>query len=227
MAPTKELEGESWGKAFSPDASYAVRLIDSFLGQLPNVYELSGIIREERAWSLMQCGRIDESLDQALKIEKLRERNAQYCCNLARLYSFRNETNLAMIWLEKAIRSCGFSDIQELKRWPDLAAVRNGNGRKFNDLTKVLISYATKPVGSGVGTRYQNLSITNRSAFALTHVTVKAKVLTSKGEVTTITWPKFIDRIEPDEEIPLKNFFKDLTLLDIKPTVECDQNRKR
>ena len=242
-AADAELEGESWAGTYSPAAAYAVRLIDAFNGY-GDFFELSGEVREWRAWALAQCGRPDEALDQALKVADLRKDRPEFGVKLARLYCRRGGTadakanaKKAMHWLEVAVKSAGFLDIPELKRNPDLGPVRGLESMAFENLTEVRADgkpLTPAPMAFRPPPPATDFEVTNNSAFALTNVAVKVDVsiVTNGGRNArpkTLTTPEVFPRIEPGQTVVVSDIFKDLApgwVYSKRYSVECDQNRK-
>ncbi len=242
-AADAELEGESWVGAYSPAAAYAVRLIDVFNGY-SRFFELSGELRERRAWALAQCGRPDEAFDQAVAVKDLRKDQPEFGVKLARLYCRRGGTadakanaKEAMRWLDIAVRSAGFVDILELKRNPDLGPVRGLQSMAFNGLTEVRADgkpLTPVPMAFSQPPPTTDFEVTNNSAFALTNVTVKVDVsiVTNGGrnaKPKTLTTPEVFARIEPGQTVVVADIFKDLApgwVYSKRYSVECDQNRK-
>jgi tetratricopeptide (TPR) repeat protein len=222
-AADRELEGEAWGTAYSPLAAHAVRLLDRFF-EFDQFFELTGQLREKRAWALFQAGRTDEALEQALRIEELRKSAPSFGYGLARVYAHKGETKLAMKWLEQAIRDAGLSDIMDVRTNPDLASVRVKEKQAFETLTAV--NFAVTPAGN-FAFQPSDVKLTNKSAFTWTAVTINLVLPLPKGQSKTVPYPTRFRAIKPGETVFLKDFLSGVDPRLVRVTIDCDQNRKR
>jgi hypothetical protein len=215
-----ELAGEGWGKNYSHAAAYAVRLIDCY-NEAPNHYELTGLLREYRAWALLQSGRPEEALEQARNVPQHRQDKPRYGVNLARAYCCcegKDNTRKAMDALERAVKVGGFADIRELRTNPDFERVRFAETARFKALT------ALEHVSSRDG---NDLLLTNKSAYSWTRVKVTLTVSTANG-AKTVQAPQLFSCVAPEEKVRVKDLFKDVG--PIAPgmgavVVDCDQKK--
>ncbi len=245
-----ELEGESWGAAYSPAAAYAVRLIDACESFKEHI-SLSGFRREWRAWALGQSGRVNDGIQQALAVREQQQKFPEYGFNLARLYGYRNnrvnnhavDAQEAMTWLDFAVRM-GWNDIAGMNKNPDFQSVRQSveTAKSFKELTKLQVvgaPAAGPPQFAANGlVRLQgpleNVVFTNKSAYRLTHVTITVNVIVPSPRAGVavayqdVTYDKEFLWINASASVNLEGILKDVNTRGWKyrgVKVQCDQGK--
>jgi hypothetical protein len=232
-AASADLEGQSWN-TYSPLAAYAVRLCDA-LAEMGNIYETSGTIREQRAWALMQCGRFDEALDQALKVRSLRGGTGDFEVNLARLYCARGEPGPALDCVLRAIKDGGFEHIRELKLNPDFQILAGRPVFKRLTTVSVLVAGVGEPPAAGselvpLRGAAANVRVTNASAFALTNVRLDISLVSAPDRKVNVIHCPRIGRIKPGQSAVLEGVLTDVIpgkVCDAMLTLKCDQGERR
>ncbi len=181
------LNGESWSTCSDrANAAQAVGLWDACLKFFPRG-DPTGEMKEERAWALAACGHYKEALAQALAVQEKRGGTTAFILNLAALQSLSGNLEDACASLRLLFSKYGFQDVLKIKKGPDFQPLRDANPEAYAKLVRprCLLDIdlgwktgRTLTLGMGFGT--DDVIVTNKSPFPLTHVHVSGHVVDAK-----------------------------------------------
>jgi len=182
-----EANGESWSTCSDPaTAAQAVGLWDACLKLFPRG-DPSGEMVEQRVWALAACGHYKEALAQALAVKAKRGGNAAFTLNLAALQSLSGNLEDACASLRILFGKYGYQDVLKIKKGPDFQPLREANPETYAKLIRPRCMLdidlgwktgRTLTLGMGFGT--DDVIVTNKSPFPLTHVHVSGHVVDAK-----------------------------------------------
>ena len=183
------LHGESWSTCSDPaTAAQAVALWDACLKLFPRG-DPTGEMEEQRAWALAACGHSKEALAQTLAIQGKRGGNAAFTLKLAAFQSLSGKLDDASASLGLLFGKYAYRDILKIKKDPDFQPLRDANNPAYIALVRPRCVLSidlgwktgrTLTLGMGFGT--DDVMVTNKSPFALTHVHVSGHVVDAKGK---------------------------------------------
>lgn len=186
-------QGESLSTCSDPaTAAQAVGLWDACLKLFPRG-DPSGEMGEERAWALAACGHYKEALAQALAVREKRGRDAAFTLKLAALQSLSGKLEDACASLKLLFGKYDFPDVIKIKKDPDFQPLRDALCKSYTSLVRphCLLDIdlrwktgRTLTLGMGFGT--DDVTVTNKSPFPLTHVHVSGHVVDAKGKETPL-----------------------------------------
>ncbi|XHR28101.1 MAG: hypothetical protein ACFUZC_19495 [Chthoniobacteraceae bacterium] len=222
--------GESWSTCSDPaTAAQAVGLWDACLKLFPRG-DPSGEMEEERAWALAACGHYKEALTQALAVQDKRGANAAFTLNLAALQSLSGNPEGACASLKLLFGKYAYPDILRIKNDPDFQPLRDANVEPYATLVRPRCALGidlgwktgrTLTLGMGFGT--DDVILTNKSPYPLTHVHVSGHVVDAKGKETPLDLKT--ERLKPGQAHKWEKVFTlsrgEADTQAIK--IECDQ----
>lgn len=180
-------QGESWSTCSDPaTAAQAAGLWDACLKLFPRG-DPTGEMEEERAWALAACRHYKEALAQALAVREKRGGNAAFTLNLAALQSLSGRMDDASASLRLLFDKYAYQDILNIKKDPDFQPLRDANPEPYATLVRPRCTFSinlgwktgrTLTLGMGFGT--DDVIVTNKSPFPLTHVHVSGHVVDAK-----------------------------------------------
>jgi hypothetical protein len=220
-ANSKELANQSWSEAYSQTAAYTARIWEEYLKYTDDA---SGEGRERMAWALWSSGNLTQALNQANSVAQLRGNTQRFAYNFAALLSSTDDTENSFKWFEHAVRNLGFNSIVGAKSDSDLKRMRSAEKKKFKELTMVKCVWDISDYGWVFG---DDIALTNNSAFALTHVTLKCTLKTVDGDSTR---ELKVDQIAPQSYCIWKNAFPAIgrdKIVEKSATVTSDQDLNR
>ena len=227
-----ETQGENWSTCSDPaTAAQAAGLWDACVKLFPRG-DPSGEMQEERAWALAACGHYKEALAQALAVQKKRGGNAAFILNLATFQSLSGNLEESCASLGVLFGKYTYRDILKIKKDPDFQPLRDANLDSYNALVRPRCVLGidlgwktgrTLTLGMGFGT--DDVIVTNKSPFPLTHVHVSGHVVDSKQKQTPLDLKT--ECIKPGEShkwekvftLPRGEFNTDAV------KIECDQTQ--
>lgn len=223
-------QGESWSTCSDPaTAAQAAGLWDACLKLFPRG-DPTGEMEEQRAWALAACGHYKEALAQTLAVQTKRGGNAAFTLNLAALQSLSGNLPDACASLKLLFGKYACQDILKIKKDPDFQPVRDANPEPYAALArphcKLGINFGWKTgrtltLGMGFGT--DDVIVTNKSPYPLTHVHVSGHVVDAKGKEVPVDLKT--ERIKPGEAHKWEKVFT-LPRGEAKTDtvkIECDQ----
>lgn len=180
-------QGESWSTCSDPaTAAQAAGLWDACLKLFPRG-DPTGEMEEQRAWALAACGHYKEALAQALAVQAKRGGNAAFTLNLAAFQSLSGKLEDACANLRLLFSKYAYQDVLKIKKDPDFQPVRDANLEPYTALVRprcvLSINFGWKTgrtltLGMGFGT--DDVMVTNKSPYPLTHVHVSGHVVDAK-----------------------------------------------
>ena len=222
--------GESWSTCSDPaTAAQAVGLWNACL-KLFSRGDPSGEMEEQRAWALAACGHYKEALAQALTVREKRGGNAAFTLNLAALQSLSGNRENACASLGLLFSKYAFKDVLKIKKDPDFQPLRDAHSESYVALVRPRCMLAINPgwktgrtltLGMGFGT--DDVIVTNKSPFPLTHVHVSGHVVDAKQKEVPLDLTA--ESIKPGEAIKWEKVFT-LPRGEAKTDavkIECDQ----
>ncbi len=223
-------QAESWSTCSDPaTAAQAVGLWDACLKLFPRG-DPSGEMEEERAWALAACGHYKEALKQALAVQEKRGGNAAFTLNLAALQSLSGNMEDACASLKLLFGKYAYPDVLKIKNDPDFQPLRDANFEPYAALVRPRCALGidlgwktgrTLTLGMGFGT--DDVIVTNKSPFPLTHVHVSGHVVDAKGKEAPLDLKT--DRLKPGQTHKWEKVFTlsrgEADTQAIK--IECDQ----
>jgi tetratricopeptide (TPR) repeat protein len=185
----------SYSSGQSPNAAEAIRICNTLLALDPE--DAGGYARTQLARALSCAGRHDEAARAAGAAIQAQARagwsDPYACYRYAKMLSLSNNTEAAAAWLQAAFQR-GADSVVLARNDADFAALRDQRPDQFRDITAVKIDWKVK-----YGIVQDDVIITNRSAFALTHV--RFQVIFRKNGSDLHTDPDVLefDRLEPGQ----------------------------
>ncbi len=179
--------GENWSTCSAPaTAAQAVGLWDACLKLFPRG-DPTGEMEEARGWALAACGHYKEALAQTLAVQRKRGGNAAFTLNLAALQSLSGKQEDACASLKLLFSKYAYQDVLKIKKNPDFQSLREFHCEPYTALVRPHCALAinlgwktgrTLTLGMGFGT--DDVIVTNKSPFPLTHVHVSGHVVDAK-----------------------------------------------
>lgn len=231
---------KSWAGAHNPKAAYALYWIEMAenLGGL----DIGGERREAKFAALLFAGHREEALQLGLEIQEIRKSSPLFNYQMAALYATAKppKTNEALQAIDDAIRA-GFKDLKGARENPDFAYLKYQP--RFKSLTNILVEYRQSGDTGGPSTGVSSIrktpvrpsvaalapatamgiTIKNRSAFALTNVTLRLEPLKGNGAALQHR----VDRdVAPDETYLWDRAIPDSRLA-YRIYLECDQGKDK
>ena len=181
------VNGESWSTCSDPvTAAQAVGLWDACLKFFPRG-DPTGEMGEQRAWALAACGHYKEALAQALAVQERRGKTADFTFNLAALQSLSGKQENACTSLGLLFGKYAYPDIIKIKKDPDFQPLRDANPKPYAALVRphcmlgISLGWKTgRTLTLGMGFGTDDVIVTNKSPFPLTHVHVSGHVVDAK-----------------------------------------------
>jgi len=179
----------------------------------------SGWLRLIRSAALLSDGQVEEAGNQASKITDLHKENSLFQYRCACIVSRLGKYESALAFLRRSFE-LGYSEIADVKKDPDLAALRRNSRKEFDDLVAVKFEWKIE-----YGIFNDDLVVWNTSAFPITNV--KLTPILQQDEKQ---WqPKLL----PVAVIYPKQSYKWVNAVSIpggrltsaKAGIECDQNK--
>ena len=222
--------GESWSTCSDPaTAAQAVGLWDACLKLFPRG-DRTGEMGEARAWALAACGHYKEALAQTLAVQEKRGGNAAFTLKLAAFQSLAGRTEDACASLKLLFGKYAFPDVVKIKKDPDFQPVRDANPEPYAALVRprcvlgIDLGWKTGRIltlGMGFGT--DDVMVTNKSPYPLTHVRVSGHVVDAKQKEVPLDLKA--ERIKPGESVKWEKVFTlprgEVNTDAVK--IECDQ----
>jgi hypothetical protein len=224
MAAMLDSPDDSWVKAYSSKAAFAVRVLERAKG-----YNLDqgGQVREQLTTALALAGRHDEAVRLAGEIKGSRGDSNSFLLTYARLQSIADNTKESLKTLEDAINK-GYQDVGFLSKNEDFIAMKRDPTR-FNALTKPQVSaFWVVPKAIGKGVQANRFEILNNSPFALTDVRLSMTVeLVGGGKKLSFT--KVVKSVDPKDKIDWEDVFPQAPakVFDLKIWIECEQSQAK
>ncbi len=223
-------QGETWSTCSDPaTAAQAAGLWDACLKLFPRG-DPSGEMEEERAWALAACGHYKEALTQAQAVQEKRGANAAFTINLAALQSLSGDLEGACASLKLLFGKYAYPDVLKIKNDPDFQPLRDANIEAYTTLVRPRCTLGidlgwktgrTLTLGIGFGT--DDVIVTNKSPFPLTHVHVSGHAVDAKGKEAPLDLKT--DRLKPGQAYKWEKVFTlsrgEADTQAIK--IECDQ----
>jgi len=224
------VNAESWSTCSDPaTAAQAVGLWDACLKLFPRG-DPTGEMEEERSWALAACGHYKEALAQALTVQKKRGGNAAFTLNLAALQSLSGNQEGACASLGLLFGKYHFPDVLKIKTDPDFQPLRDANCVPYAALVRprcllgINLGWKTgRTLTLGMGFGTDDVIVTNKSPFPITHVQVSGHVVDAKGKEAPLDLKA--ETIKPGESHKWEKIFTlprgEVNREAVK--IECDQ----
>ena len=148
-----------------------------------------GGIRELQAYALARLGEHQQALATMNEVEPLRRGDPEFAYNFACILSLTNRLDLALVWLKHSF-ALGWCDIAHVRADPDLTNLGRARAKQFTDLTKVRFGW-----GINWGVLNDDIVLANKSAFAITNVTLTCTFLDRSRHQLIVTVRA--DRVDP------------------------------
>ncbi len=216
-----EIGNNSNANSYSFKSLYAMQLLDTAAEY--TIPDVGGDLRSMRSLALLQVGRKDDALQQAVEVEALFKESPSFMYNLARLYSVNGNTKEAMRCLTQAMK-VGYSDIKALQKDADMIPLRAN--KDYANFVKMKLDSKVIFPARGFGapqTTENDVEIINRSAYTLTNV--KLQLVVTRGR-TVSTYNVVVDRpIGPNETYTWKNAFNTPLSRDLRGSVKLESDQ--
>ena len=179
----------------------------------------SGWLRLIRSAALLSDGQVQEAGDQAFKITDLHKENPIFQYQCACILSRMGKFDSALASLRRAFE-LGHSEIADVKKDPDLAALRRNSKKEFDELVAVKFEWKIE-----YGVFNDDLIVWNKSAFPITNVKL-TPILQQEGK----QWKpdlRPVAVIYPGQSYKWVNSVSipGGRLTSAKAGIECDQNK--
>ena len=169
-------EQEGQGKRLGESPKAAVTAAQCWKTALSiNSSDPSGELRWGYGHSLALAGNLDEAREILMEIKEHVASNPAYHYLLVRLFSVKGEQEEALEHLKTALAK-GFDKISEAKKSQDLENLRKAHGDEVDALLAVNFGWSVT-----YGTFNDDITITNQSAFPLTHLVLSPVISNSNG----------------------------------------------
>ncbi len=185
-----ETGAQSWATAYNAAAGLAVRYFDEALDYDPE--DADGAIRESRAWALFLTGRLADAMRQVVDVEDLRFYLPIFHVRSARLKAALGWDDEAAASLRIAVERLWYSDIEKLKKCPELKLRTN----ELNDLLALRLEI--RP--SDLFVNPPRVTIINRSAFPVQDLDIRLRYVVDSLEKKSNTVKVAVPMILPDDE---------------------------
>lgn len=149
-----------------------------------------GEIRWQYGRSLALAGDLNEAEAVLVQIKEIKEADPEYHYLMSRMSSAKGNKDAAMNHFKNAVAK-GFERISEARNSPDLEHLGKAFGDEWNSLVEVKYEWSVT-----YGIRNDDITITNKSAFPLTHLTLKPIITNSSGSSYTPPKALTLDRLE-------------------------------
>lgn len=223
-------QGESWSTCSDPaTAAQAAGLWDACLKLFPRG-DPSGEMEEQRAWALAACGHYKEALAQTLAVQGKRGGNAAFTLNLAAFQSLSGKLEDASTSLGLLFGKYAYPDVLKVKKNPDFQPLRDAHCEPYAVLVRPRCALGinlgwktgrTLTLGMGFGT--DDVIVTNKSPYPLTHVHVRGHVVDAKQKEKPLDLT--VESIKPGESHKWEKVFTlprgEVNTNAVK--IECDQ----
>lgn len=184
-----EQEGE--GKRLGENSKAAVIAATCWKTALSiNVSDPSGELRWGYGHSLALAGNLNEASEVLTEIKEHVASNPDYHYVLARLSSINGEQAEALEHLVAAIAK-GFDKISEAKKSQDLENLRKARGGEVDALLAVKFGWSVT-----YGTFNDDITITNQSAFPVTHLVLSPVISNANGSFSP-KMPLTLEKLGP------------------------------
>lgn len=150
-----------------------------------------GEIRWHYGRSLALAGDLNEAEAVLVQIKEIKEADPEYHYLMSRLSSAKGTQDAAMNQFKNAVAK-GFERISEACNSPDLEHLRKAFRDEWNSLVEVKYEWSVT-----YGILNDDITITNKSAFPLTHLTLKPVITNSSGSSYTPPKALTLERLEP------------------------------
>lgn len=225
-----EAQGENWSTFSDPaTAAQAAGLWDACRKLFPRG-DPTGEMEEQRAWALAASGHYKEALAQAQAVREKRGGNASFTLNLAAFQSLSGKLDDASASLGQLFGKHGYTDILKIKKDPDFQPLRTANSAAYTALARphcalgIDLGWKTgRALTLGIGFGTDDVIVTNKSPYPLTHVRVTGHVVDAKGKEVPVDLKA--DRINPGKSLKWEKVFA-LPRGEYKTDavkIECDQ----
>jgi len=194
--------GESWSTCSDPaTAAQAVGLWDACLKLFPRG-DPTGEMEEQRGWALAACGHYKEALAQTRAVQAKRGGNPAFTLNLAAFQSLSGNMEDACASLKLLFGKYAYQDILKIKKDPDFQPLRDAHCEPYAALVRPRCALSidlgwktgrTLTLGIGFGT--DDVIVTNKSPYPLTHVHVSGYVVDAKKKERPLDLK--VDSIKP------------------------------
>jgi hypothetical protein len=223
-------QGESWSTCSDPaTAAQAVALWDACLKLFPRG-DPTGEMEESRAWALAACGHYKGALAQALSVKEKRGGTATFTYHLAALQSLSGNLEDSCASLGVLFGKYAYPDVLKIKKDPDFQPLRDANPAPYAALVRphcllgIDLGWKTgRTLTLGLGFGTDDVMVTNKSPFPLTHVHVSGHVVDAKQKEVPLDLKT--DRIKPGQSHKWEKVFTlprgDFNTNAVK--IECDQ----
>lgn len=218
QAAVMDLKDQSYTNGPSKYSPRALEMAEMYLA-LP--YANASIGNYQLARAKAANGDLNGAINAANLVDKA-DRDSTYSYIYAKLMSMYGNTDNSLAWLRVAFAD-GHSGVAHARTSPDFANLREKLPTEFTELTTVKNSWS---VTWGYQINNDQISLTNKSAFALTNVVLTPSI-TSSGYPD---WSKKLqcDRIDPGETYTWKLGVSEITSRgdDYKSeaSLDCDQD---
>lgn len=172
----KAAEEEGKGKKLGEVSKAAIAAASCWKTALSiNVSDSSGELRLGYGHSLALAGNLVEATRVLLEIKEHVASNPDYHYLFVRLLSVNGQQEEALEHLRTAIAK-GFDNISEARESQDLENLRKAHGDEVNSMLAVKFGWSVT-----YGTFNDDITITNQSAFPLTHLVLSPVISNSNG----------------------------------------------
>ncbi len=187
-ASSMESGKRSLASAYNLKAAYAAQLLDQAVPMLPD--DATGLLRRQRCLALAQSGQVEAAVRQARRLITDVPNSALAHVVLARVLCATQAFGEGLDHLEEAIVKLDYREIANLRTLDDFPL----QNPRFKSLTEIVLEVE----GSGIS---QQVSIRNKSLFALRDVTFELKYFNTYNRKNEINQKQSMQRLGSEEKL--------------------------